>query len=57
MYICQYLLTYFIIDVIEHKKINILIKHLQSKPKNKLYNEIDIVDNYCCMDTETSKQD
>ena len=47
MYIIQYLLTYFIIDVIEHNKIDILLKKLKDKPKNKLYKEIDILDDYC----------
>jgi len=52
MYIVQYLLTYFIIDVIEHNKIDKLIKKLKDKPKNKLYNEIDILDNYCKVSEE-----
>jgi len=46
MYIVQYILTYFIIDLIEHNKLDNIIKNIRDKPKQKLFNDIDIIEDH-----------
>jgi len=47
IYIVQYIFTYFVIDIIEHNKIETFINKIKNKPKNMLFNEIEILDDYC----------
>lgn len=45
-YIFQYLLSYFIIDLIEQEKISKIIKDFNEKPTTAIHGSINIIENY-----------
>lgn len=46
IYIIQYLVAYFTVDIIEQQKLQTLLKMYNNKPRRKVYGELNIIDNY-----------
>ena len=54
-YIIQNLFTYGIIDIIEHKKLNKLLKTIKEKPKETKFSELTILEDYYDLDKQDFK--